>query len=96
MSSKYRMKQKKKAKMRDLGAHPKRVFKDEWDAMYALLEYNVEAEYDSEIYIPHDHLPQGALDAIDYLVSRGYTPVDVKYTPKGVLTTHYLREGTQT
>jgi hypothetical protein len=88
MSSKYRNKQKRKAAQVE-----RNPYKDEWQAMLYLVDFGVQAEYQGEVYIPHDHLPKEALGAVDYLVALGYVPMAYEDRPMGLLTSEYLADG---
>lgn len=68
-----------------------KFFRDEWQAMIFLADHGVEVEYGLEVYIPHDHLSRAALDAVDYLVDMGYTPMPFSAKPLGPSTTAYLK-----
>jgi hypothetical protein len=89
MSSKYRNKQKRKAAQ----VQKRNPYNSEWDAMLFLVDFGVESEYQGEVFIPHDHLPQEALGAVDYLVALGYVPTAMDARPLGLLTSEYLKDG---
>ncbi len=91
MSSKYRRKQLKRQKAG--GKKVPLTFKDEWQAMLFLTDYGVEADYQGEVYIPHDHLSRDALQAVDFLVSLGYIPTAMEYRPTAPVSSEYLKDG---